>query len=191
MKHAWMGLVAVAVLAWGPAQASPVVGFSGNFAPANWTATVGTNGAAPTMDASFLSITSPQPDDLDDSETRITIVVANRSTISFTWDYLTSDVDADPFYDPFGVISQNGYTQLTDDLGAVQQDGTATFVVDVGETFGFYAQALQGDFGTATTRIGNFRVEAIQDVPEPASLLLMAAAVAALTATRRRRVGHA
>lgn len=188
MKRFWMFLAAAAALAWGPVQADPVVGFTGDFAPANWAPVVGTNGAPPSMDNSFLSITSPRPADFDSSETFITIAVTKPVRISFSWTYATSDVDDNPFFDPFGVLTGNGHTQLTDDGGPVNQGGTASFVVGAGEVFGFYAQAIDGDFGTATTRIGEFRVD---EIPEPGSLLLLAAAVATATLARRRQVGRA
>lgn len=185
MKHMLVALAAVCGLACGSAQAESVVGFTGDFDPVNWTAVVGTGGAAPSMDNSFLSITSPRPDDFD--ETSISILVGKLARISFSWAYVTSDEDDDPFYDPFGVITANGYQQLTEDGGALNQGGNASFIVDAGEVFGFYAQAIEGDFGTATTRVGNFRVDYI---PEPTSLLLMAAALAAATAARRRQAGR-
>lgn len=188
MKHVWMGLAAAAALAWGPVQANPVVGFTGDFAPANWTTVVGTNGALPSMDASFLSITSPQPDEPDDSETKITILVSKLVRISFSWTYTTSDDSGDPFFDPFGVVTENGLTQLSADGGALSQSGTASFIVAAGELFGFYAQAINGDFGSATTRVGNFRVD---EIPEPATLLLMAAAMAAAVSARRRQANRA
>ena len=43
---------------------------------ANWAPVVGTNGAPPSIDNSFLSITSPRPADFDSSETFITIAVS-------------------------------------------------------------------------------------------------------------------
>lgn len=187
MKHMWVALAAACGLAWGSAQAESVVGFSGDFAPANWAPLVGTNGASPLMDASFLSITSPKPLGFDFSETSISILVGRLARVSFSWAFETSDGDDDPFYDPFGVITANGHQQLTDDDGALSQGGNASFIVGAGEVFGFYAQAIDGDFGTATTRVGNFRVDYI---PEPASLLLMAAALAAATAARRRQAGR-
>lgn len=188
MKRFVISLAAAAAMAWGPAQAASVVGFTGDFGPANWTTSTGAGGADPVADANFLSITSPAPADGVDDATSFSIVMGGgkAARISFSWVYSTSDVDDSPFFDPFGVITDDGnfFTQLTDDFGDVQQQGSFSVIVGPGETFGFKAFALDGDFGTATTRVGDFRVDLL---PEPTTLLLMAAALAAVTATRRRQ----
>lgn len=183
MKSLWPAFVAASSLLCATAQAAPVIGFTGDFAPANWTSAVGTNGATPSADASFLSITSPRPDGFDSSWTDFSIVVGAAAKISFDWSYVTSDLDNDPFYDPFGILSVNGFTPLSDDDGHASQSGSYSVVVDAGEVFGFRAWAIDGDFGTATTRVGNFRVDFI---PEPTTLLLLAAALAAASAAKRR-----
>lgn len=184
MKTLWTACVAASALLCATAQAAPVLGFTGDFVPANWTSDVGTNGAAPVADASFLSITSPRPDDFEESWTDFSIVVGAAAKISFDWSYVTSDLDNDPFYDPFGILSASGFTQLSNDDGDASQSGSYSVVVEAGEVFGFRAWAIDGDYGTATTRVGNFRVDFI---PEPTTLLLLAAALAAGSVTTRRR----
>ncbi|HNU12391.1 MAG TPA: hypothetical protein PKJ45_13685 [Rubrivivax sp.] len=187
-QQAWTSLVAASALLWGTAQASPVIGFSGDFVPGNWTATVGANGDPPVADATSLSITSPRPNDNDASQTDFSITVGARATISFDWLYASSDLDGNAFYDPFGILSINAFTQLTDDDGGASQGGTFSVVVGAGEVFGFRALAIDGDYGTATTRVTNFRVDFEgSEVPEPAPLLLIGAALAAIEATRRRQ----
>jgi hypothetical protein len=178
-------VTAAALFALGTARADSVVGFNGDFAPANWTAATGANGDPPVADASFLSISSPRPDDFVDDFTSFFIGMTRNATVSFDWVYATSDEDFDPSFDPFGVITDDGifFTQLTDDGGDINQSGSFSVGVVAGETFGFQIFALDGDFGTATARISNFRVDYI---PEPQTLLLMGLALAAAAATRRR-----
>lgn len=185
MKKLVMALAASAAMAWAPAQAVSVVGFTGDFDPANWFSIVGQGGAAPSADASFLSISSPRPSGNGSDATIFAIVLNKAAKVSFSWSYTTSDQDGLPEYDPFGVYTTDGslFTQISDDAGPAQQQGSFSVWVGTGEVFGFGAWALDGDFGTATTRVGNFRVDF---VPEPASLLLMAAALAAAGAARRR-----
>jgi len=180
-----MLFTAAVLFALGTARADSVVGFTGDFAPGNWSVVTGAGGTPPSADASFLSISSPRPVDSDDDFTRFFIDLTRAARVSFDWDYVSSDEDEDPIFDPFGVITGDVplFTQLTDDLGDIMQSGSFSVIVGAGEMFGFQAFALEGDFGTATTRVGSFRVDYI---PEPQTLLLMGLALAAATATRRR-----
>jgi hypothetical protein len=181
-------VTAAALFALGTARADSVVGFNGDFAPANWTAVTGANGDAPVADASFLSISSPRPDDFVDDFTSFFISMTRNATVSFDWVYGTSDDSREAIWDPFGIITDDGslFTQLTDDFGDINQFGSHSVVVSAGETFGFSAWALDGDLGTATTRISNFRVDYISDVPEPQTLLLLGIALATAATVRRR-----
>lgn len=185
MKRLALLISTVALLTVGSARADSVVGFTGDFAPGNWTSVTGANGTAPAADASFLSISSPAPADFDDDLTSFFIGMTRNAKVSFDWVYITNDLDDDPSFDPFGVLTDDGslFTQLTDDAGDVNQSGSFSVVVDAGDTFGFSALALAGDFGTATTRVGNFRVDYI---PEPQTLLLLGMALAAAATARRR-----
>ena len=185
MKRLALLFSTVALLTMGSARADSVVEFTGDFAPGNWTSVIGVGGAAPSADANFLSISSPRPADDEDDFTSFFVGMTRNAKVSFDWVYVSSDEDGDASFDPFGIISDDGslFTQLSDDAGGTNQSGSFSVMVDAGETFGFSAWALSGDFGTATTRVGNFRVDYI---PEPQTLLLLGMALAAAATARRR-----
>lgn len=175
-------LISLALVAASAAQAST---FSGYYAPGNWTQSPG-SGSVNSFTASSLSITSGDDGSGDPSFTDVFIQVDRYTTFSFDWTYSSSD-SFGAQYDSFGYIySDDGitfnFTQLTDDLGAALQTGTASFIAETGTWFGFRAWTLDNVGGSATTRIGNFAA-----VPEPSSYALAAIALLGLAAARRRQ----
>lgn len=204
--------IAVLTLFFTPCVKADIMGFEGIYAPANWTSvtdgdsTIDTTGAP--MDPSFIVMTSsnhldgdPPPGEL--SFTTFSIVLAYSGTISFHWDYETTDIDTstfDPFgyflFDPMEVIVHPGsYDQLTTNGLVVPQAGNVVpfpLPVMAGQTFGFYMTS-DGRNGAATTTITLFSAPGPADstvVPEPATVSLLGIAV--LTGTfwqffKRRR----
>ncbi len=156
--------------------------FTGSFAPANWFQSPG-DGAVNSFTENSLSITSGDLE--NESRTNVSIAIPFTGRITFDWDYSTSDLFG-PFFDPFGVFVENLalFTDVSDLFGANQQSGTFSLIVDGGSVFGFRAWTLTGFDGSATTRISNFNFEGI---PEPGTLALLAIALAAAGATRRRQ----
>ncbi|MFB2979832.1 PEP-CTERM sorting domain-containing protein [Microseira sp. BLCC-F43] len=161
-----IGLVGAAtVIGANPAQAA---GFSGSYAPSNWTFTnLNADGFVDTSNAPE-SITLTGGDNLSGAFglTAYTTAAVN-SLVSFNWNYNTQDVDG-PFWDPFGFLNNGVFTQLTDPNGSQSQSGTYSTLVKAGDIFGFAVNTLDNIVGPASVTISNF--EATQ-VPEPASVL--------------------
>ncbi|MCT0213722.1 MULTISPECIES: hypothetical protein [unclassified Synechococcus] len=111
---------AVAILASlalpAPAQAiSFVNGFQGPFAPANWTQQLN-GGSISTVGApTSISLTSSN-DGAGPDNTNFLITFSATGTLSFNWNYLTTDQDG-PLYDPFGYTINGTFTQLTNNAG--------------------------------------------------------------------------
>jgi len=169
------------------AQAGTITGFTGDYDVANWT-TAFTDPctscytiATPTE----LTLGGAKGEEALDQFTDRTITVPTEAVIRFDWRYVTDD---DPFFDPFGIIYNDGsgiiFTPLSDDLGGSPQTGFQSFVVDAGDIFGFRVWSLDSLNEASTAIIFNFSVET---VPEPGSLALFSIAVLAAAAVRRRR----
>lgn len=146
------------VLAW---PMSAWADFSGPYAPANWTTTLtGTPpGGGGSVDASGApaSITlnggdSPcitMPCHLD-----YTIAAPGSGTLSFHWDYQTTDLAPD--FDLFLVLNNGTAVQLSDDLGPSTQSGNYSFAVTAGQIVGFRLDCTDCSGGAATVTISNF-----------------------------------
>ncbi|MFZ6053555.1 hypothetical protein, partial [Halocola ammonii] len=88
-----------------------------------------------------------------DSGTLVSQIVALTSaakalTISFDWDYLTTDVDG-PAYEEFGYTIDGVFTQLSDNAGANDQSGSASFEVPAGSEIAFIINATDDQLGSA------------------------------------------
>jgi hypothetical protein len=157
--------------------------FTGSFAPDQWFQSPG-DGSVNVFTEDSLSITSGALG--NESFTDVTIVFPLTGRVSFDWNYSTSDADG-PAFDPFGVTIFDPFflfTAVSDPLGANDQSGSFSLIVDGGSLFGFTAWSIDGFGGAATTRISNFSFERI---PEPGTLALLAIALAAAGTTRRRQ----
>ncbi len=157
--------------------------FTGSFAPANWFQAP-SEGSVNSFTENSLSITSGALG--NESFTDVGILFPLTGRITFDWDYSTSDGDG-PAFDPFGVTIFDPFflfTPATDPAGANQQSGSFELFIDGGTIFAFTAWSTDGFGGSATTRISNFN---FQRIPEPGTLALLAIALAAAGASRRRR----
>ena len=184
-------LTAVALVAVGtaPAQASSPLafGFSGYYAPENWTITdlgsgggsVNTAGAPDTI--AIISPNEGEPPIGADEAGAIlyTIRAAQAGTVNFNWSMILAPFEL-PGQDPFGVVLKGVRTQLSDDLFGDQNDSYSLGVAQ-GDSFGFYASSFNGQFGSSTTTISRFTAP----VPGPLPVLGVAAA---FRASRKLRV---
>ena len=119
-----------------------------------------------------------------------TAVADHAYTVSGVWQYSTNDVDGSSF-DPFGYFIDSVLVNLVQlSVNGVSapsfQNGVFSFVVDVGQSFGFYTLATDGILGSSTgVAYGN-----LAPIPLPAGGLLLVGALGGLAALRRQ-IGRA
>ena len=133
-------------------------GFTGSYAPANWTSAIQGDGSINTSGAPTSISLSSADDGVEpgvNQNTNYTITAPAAGTVSFSWSYATAD-GLGPEYDPFGYLKNGTFTQLTSNSGANSQSGTATFSVASGDTFGLGQNSLDSLGGRATTTITSF-----------------------------------
>jgi hypothetical protein len=188
-KASLMAATGVAIGTLGLTLAKPAhaLGFTGSYAPANFTlVNNNANGSVNTSGApASISITGGDNGSFQPGSTTFFTTAAAAGLVSFDWNYITQDVDG-PNFDPFGYVLNGFFTQLTNDDGADSQFGTASFNVALGDIFGFEVQTVDNAFGGATATISNFN--APEPIPTPALLPgLVGLGVAAL----RKRKGEA
>ena len=161
-----IGLVGAAtVIGANPAEAA---GFSGSYAPNNWTLTnSNADGFVDTSNApGSISLTGGNNWSYESGQTAYTTTAAVNSLVSFNWYYSTTDWE--PYYDPFGFLLNGVFTELTDPWGSQSQSGTYSTLLNAGDIFGFAVNTTDNSYGSASVTISDF--EATQ-VPEPASVL--------------------
>jgi hypothetical protein len=162
--------VSLTLAAASSASAATVFGFQTPYAPINWTLTnnnadgsVNTSGA-PTS----ISLTGGNNGSNAPGTTDYTTTAAAAGTVTFDWNYSSSD---DPGWDGFGYLLNGSFSFLADSSG---QNGTSTFNVLAGDSFGFRIFTTDNIFGRASVTISNFSAPgpmAPTPVPEPSTVL--------------------
>ena len=102
-------------------------------------------------------------------------------TVVFQWSYFSTDLPGDDFA---GFLVNNVYTQLSGNSG---DNGSISFSVTQGESFGFEMQTLTNTGGPGILTVSDFSAPLPSSVPEPGTagmLLLSSLAVAGLVAGR-------
>jgi len=133
--------------------------FSGAYAPSKWTTALspGSNGTVNTSGApASIVITGSDGAQSTNVNTDYTVKAIATGVWTFHWAYHTNDSDLDPQYDLAGVLINGAFTQLSDNLGAIDQSGTFSQSVTAGSTIGFRIQATDNIFGNATFTISSF-----------------------------------
>jgi hypothetical protein len=161
--------VSLTLAAASGASAATVFGFQDAYDPINWTFTnsnadgfVNTGGAP-----ASISLTGGNNGSGGSGTTDYTTTAAAAGTVTFNWNYSTADYSA--FWDRFGYLLNGSFTQVTNDGGGVFQNGTSTFNVLAGDSFGFRIFTRDNLFGRASVTISNFSAPA--PVPEPSTVL--------------------
>jgi hypothetical protein len=148
-----------------------VNGFSGVYAPANWTIThnpstdIGTvnSNSAP----SSISITSSDGGNVGNHSVFYTVIIQGNGNVTFNWSYVTTDINGSaydlPQYAINGVIVGNvpGFVAG----GPNNQSGTATIAVSAGQTFSLLMTATDDILGSGTTVFSNFTAPGLSGSP--------------------------
>ncbi|NQW39484.1 MAG: PEP-CTERM sorting domain-containing protein [Cyanobacteria bacterium] len=169
-------------LAASPAQA--LTQFAGDYAPTNWTQSIGGDGSIDTSGAPVSIILRGSDDSSGGQNTDFTIAAPTAGTVSFAWNYSTAELNS--AYDVFGYLLNGAFTQLTLN-GITNQSGTTSFSVLTGDVFGFRQNTQDSLFGRASTTISNFNgPTAPASVPGPLPILGVGATFAYSRRLRRR-----
>lgn len=120
---------------------------------------VGNNGSVDTSGApASIAITST--DESPSGLVDFRISAPQSGTLSFDWNYETTDIDG-PEFDPFGYVLNGTFVLLTNNAGPDIQSGSVSIVISSGDTFAFRKLATDGIEGSATTIITNFELDAL------------------------------
>ncbi|MEO1624594.1 MAG: HYR domain-containing protein, partial [Bacteroidota bacterium] len=153
-----------------------VSGFTGDYAPGNWTYVTNGDGQVVTSGAPD-SVVLYGPDDGNwYTQSNMTTTITQNGTISFNWSYRSEDLDAAAGFDPAGIIYNGVYYQLTSGTswffngvlyadGNTVQSGSVSFNVNAGDSFGFYQYTIDAVEGSGIFRIENFNAPG--NIPSP------------------------
>jgi hypothetical protein len=169
MKKLSMATVGAAVVALGAVDSAQAFGFTGAYAPSNWTlSNDNTNGYVDTSNApSSISIIGGNGGGLGSGQTTYTTTALIGGLLSFNWSYGTADWN--PSWDPFGFVLNGAFTQLTNSLGPNGQSGAFSTTLAQGDIFGFGINTVDNALGSGNATISDFAAP----VPEPVSTLGM------------------
>ena len=171
LKTFSMAAAGAAFMMLGTIGSAEAASFTGVYDPSNWTLTNNNaDGFVDTTNAPFsVSITGGDNESGWFGETLYTTTAVSSGLFSFDWSYITQDTFKDSFWDPFGFILNETFTQLTiDGVGDISQFGTFSTMLTAGDIFGFVVQTRDNNYFPATVTISNLSP---QSVPEPTATL--------------------
>jgi hypothetical protein len=197
MLSRWLVYCSLAsVLGVSSGAEAAIIGFQSDYAPANWTSSLGGGSIDISNAPTSISLTSSaalDPVGGAASDNDFFITLTSSGNLLFDWSYLTDDLPAS--LDPFGYFLGTGLdvtlfpiVQLTNNLGPAAQSGTVSIAVSAGQTFGFRQRSSDQAGDPATTTIFNFSGpgSAPAAVPEPASAVALCLGSLALVVRRLR-----
>ncbi len=127
-----------------------------------------------------------------DSNTRSSVITQYTTTsgaedliVRGNYHYFSDDIYGAAF-DPFGYVNNGVFTQISQSAPQFQM-GNFFFIVEAGNTFGWYIDAVDDRLGAGAVIVGAI----IQPVPPPAAAWLLLGAVGLMGAVRRRAGGRA
>ena len=136
----------ILVVSSGISTQSLATGFSGAFAPANWTFSnsSGSTGSVDTTNApTSIKLTGSDGASSTSKLTNYLIAAPSNGTVSVSWSYVSSDIggigyDNPKFYNNGTRTILTGFSQG----GSMTQSGIASYVVTSGNIFGFMMDAV-------------------------------------------------
>ncbi len=184
------GVVASSVGGWAQRVLSdPTNGFSGNYAPNQWTKVEPENSSVDDSGApETVVITSVDDVISGGAYTEYKVTLAGDGTVSFNWEFIP--YDSTPGKEVFGYMLDGVRTSLSSPdpnhpTTVIALFGSESIAVTQGQEFGFYVQSIDGAFDPGEAIIDRFSAP----IPEPATLLLAGLGVTVLTHRRRVRTG--
>ena len=163
--------VSLTLAAASGASAATVFGFQDAYDPINWTLTnsnadgfVDTSGAP-----ASISLTGGNNNTGNPGTTNYTTTAAAAGTVTFNWDYSSDD---SPVFDGFAYLLNGSFYFLT----SSPNNGTSTFNVLAGDSFGFRVYTDDNLNGRGNVTISNFSAPGPvapppTPVPEPSTVL--------------------
>jgi len=150
----------ILVVSSGISTQSLATGFSGAFAPANWTFSnsSGSTGSVDTTNApTSIKLTGSDGASSTSKLTNYLIAAPSNGTVSVSWSYVSSDIggigyDNPKFYNNGTRTILTGFSQG----GSMTQSGIASYVVTSGNIFGFTMDAVDNFGGSAYTIFSSF-----------------------------------
>jgi hypothetical protein len=205
----------LAVLLLG-ASMSAMAGFTGAYAPANWTLTNQFNAitnplgntAVPDADpATSILLTAHNTSMLDGNgnptnsgsiQTNLlfTTLAGAAGAVSFHWDYLATDSESLFFRAGYqlggqsNLLTLDGTMVIGDVGGDAHQFGDFSFNVAAGQSFGFFVDSIDSQNGFFDLTISNFTAPPAaqtSEVPEPGTLALLGLGLVGIAALRKRK----
>ena len=157
-----IALLASSLALSNPASALP--GFSGDYAPVNWTfLDTNANGSVDETNApTSITLTGGDNGSFESGTTDYTIAAVADGTLSFDWNYTT---EAGPGTDPFEFLLNGIDTTLTDPGGVQTQSGSFMSILLTGDTFGFRIRTTDNLAGPGIVTISNFDISNATPIP--------------------------
>jgi hypothetical protein len=175
------GVATLSAMAALPAQAT--TGFTGPYAPANWTFSTNGGGSVDTSGApGSIALTNQITETEADEYARYSITIPSSGTVSFNWNRIFS-------YNwgvSFGYFLNGTYNE-TAAAGYGAESGSVSFAASAGDVFTF--QALTNSWDSQTVTISNFSAPSAPTPPAgvPGPLPLFGAGAAYGWSRRLRR----